>query len=810
MTDDLSIEQALDIGRVIPLHDLMARAGDLCRSGHGDIVTYSPKVFIPLTQLCRDVCHYCTFAQAPRGLKAPFLSIEEVLDVARAGARAGCTEALFTLGDKPERRYRVAAEALSAKGFGSTVDYLVEAARAVLTGTGLLPHVNAGVLTRSEIARLRAVSASQGLMLESASARLCRPGGPHYGSPDKHPSARIATLRAAGELDVPMTTGLLFGIGETREERLETLFAIRDLHRRHGHIQDVIVQNFRAKAGTRMAASPEPDLDDTAWTIAMARLVLGPEVNIQAPPNLSPAGLALLLEAGINDWGGISPVTIDHVNPEAPWPSLEALRCRTAEAGKTLVPRLPIYPEYNAARWLDPAVRPSVRRLSDAGGFGRDDGWASGRSTVVPPAASRPYLDRGRSAPVDRALSKSVGGRRLERQDIMALFAARGDDLGDVVDAADALRKAVCGDIVTYVVNRNINYTNVCTYGCRFCAFSKGKVSEALRGRPYVVDLDEIVRRSTEAWSRGATEVCLQGGIHPDFTGETYLSIVRAIRAALPDIHIHAFSPLEIRSGAAASDATVEDYLRRLVDAGLGTLPGTAAEILDDRIRATLCPDKLSSAQWCEVVETAHRLGLRTTATIMFGHIDAAADWTTHLLAVRDIQDRTGGFTEFVPLPFVAHEAPIFVKGQARPGPTFREAVLMHAVARLTFGRLIPNIQTSWVKMGGDGAAACLKAGANDLGGTLMNESITRAAGARHGEEMAPEQMDRLGTAIGRATRQRTTLYGSARSGNNQRAYGAEGLEPPVVIHAKDYPRTRMAEFGKTAGPVHSNHMKSE
>lgn len=573
----------------------MARAAEMCASVHGNVVTYSPKVFIPLTQLCRDVCHYCTFAKAPRGLKKPYLSIDEVVDIARAGAKAGCTEALFTLGDKPELRYRVAAEALTGMGLGSTVDYLVEAARAVITETGLLPHVNAGVLTYDEIARLRRVSASQGLMLESISDRLCEKGGPHHGSPDKLPSARMATLRAAGELDVAMTTGLLFGIGETRTERLQTLFAIRDLHRRYGHVQEVIVQNFRAKPGTRMAHGAEPELDDIAWTISMARLVLGSEMNIQAPPNLSSDGLEYLLKAGINDWGGVSPVTIDHVNPEAPWPSLESLRAKTALAGKSLVPRLPIYPRYSSAKWLDPLVQPLVRRACDASGLGREDRWMSGLTAEAPSILPNPALNRVRSRTIERSVARSLDGNRLDKNEIASLFSARDGDLKLVIDAADEMRKAVSGDVVTYVVNRNINYTNVCGYRCQFCAFSKGKTSENLRGRPYVVDLDEIVRRSTEAWGRGATEVCLQGGIHPDFTGETYLSIVQVIKAAVPAMHIHAFSPLEIWSGAASSDETVARYLARLVDAGLGTLPGTAAEILDNSVRAVLCPDKLTS-----------------------------------------------------------------------------------------------------------------------------------------------------------------------------------------------------------------------
>lgn len=777
----------------------MARAAEMCASVHGNVVTYSPKVFIPLTQLCRDVCHYCTFAKAPRGLKKPYLSIDEVVDIARAGAKAGCTEALFTLGDKPELRYRVAAEALTGMGLGSTVDYLVEAARAVITETGLLPHVNAGVLTYDEIARLRRVSASQGLMLESISDRLCEKGGPHHGSPDKLPSARMATLRAAGELDVAMTTGLLFGIGETRTERLQTLFAIRDLHRRYGHVQEVIVQNFRAKPGTRMAHGAEPELDDIAWTISMARLVLGSEMNIQAPPNLSSDGLEYLLKAGINDWGGVSPVTIDHVNPEAPWPSLESLRAKTALAGKSLVPRLPIYPRYSSAKWLDPLVQPLVRRACDASGLGREDRWMSGLTAEAPSILPNPALNRVRSRTIERSVARSLDGNRLDKNEIASLFSARDGDLKLVIDAADEMRKAVSGDVVTYVVNRNINYTNVCGYRCQFCAFSKGKTSENLRGRPYVVDLDEIVRRSTEAWGRGATEVCLQGGIHPDFTGETYLSIVQVIKAAVPAMHIHAFSPLEIWSGAASSDETVARYLARLVDAGLGTLPGTAAEILDDSVRAVLCPDKLTSQQWCEVVETAHRLGLRTTATIMFGHVDTPLDWATHLLCIRDIQERTGGFTEFVPLPFVANEAPIFIKGRSRKGPTFREAVLMHAVARLAFGTLVPSIQTSWVKMGSEGAAVCLNAGANDIGGTLMNESITRSAGAKHGEEMPPEQMDRLATTLGRPARQRTTLYGDPPATQVRKSYGNTALTRAPSTDAKDYEHSKIAMVGRAA-----------
>lgn len=796
MMNRLSFEEAVRIGSKLPIKELAALASETCAAAHAHIVTYSPKVFIPLTQLCSDVCHYCTFAKAPRNLKQPYLSIDEVLDVARAGAKAGCTEALFTLGDKPELRYNSAAKALETMGYLTTLDYVRAAAEIVLKETGLLPHINAGTMASDDIATLRRVSVSQGLMLESTSLRLCEKGGPHYGSPDKLPEARLSTLRAAGELRVPMTTGLLYGIGETREERLETLFAIRALHEQYGHIQEIIVQNFRAKPGTRMASAPEPDLDETVWTIAMARLVFGPDMNIQAPPNLSPDGLHQILDAGINDWGGVSPVTIDYVNPEAPWPHLEDLRSQTANAGRTLAARLPIYPQYSNSKWLDPATHTFVMKVSDAAGLGRESMWTSGVSVSAPTIVKTPQKVSSSTAYV---VEKSLSGARLALAEVATLFSARGADFHHVIDAANDLRRQINSDDVTYVVNRNINYTNVCSYHCQFCAFSKGKISEELRGRPYIIDLEEIVRRATEASRRGATEVCLQGGIHPDFSGETYLAITRAIRSALPNIHIHAFSPLEIWSGAKSLHLTVSDYLKRLIDAGLGTLPGTAAEILDDNVRATLCPDKLSSAEWCSVIESAHALGLKTTATIMFGHIDSYENWATHLLKIRDIQERTAGFTEFVPLPFVAQEAPLFVKGRSRIGPTYREAVLMHSVARLVFGHLLARIQTSWVKMGLEGAAACLNAGANDMGGTLMNESITKAAGAKHGEEMPPEKMDQLASSIRRQARQRTTLYGAAPPIQISRSYGAPIIEKTNMTDAKNYGTAAISGHGQAA-----------
>ncbi len=762
-----------------PLAELTAAAGRLRDAGHGRLVTYSRKVFIPLTKLCRDVCHYCTFAERPGSGHAAYLAPDEVLAIARAGKAAGCTEALFTLGDKPELRYRAAREALAALGYGSTIEYLRAASLLVLHETGLLPHLNPGVMTREEIASLREVSASQGIMLESTSERLCGPGGVHHGSPDKHPEIRLATIGLAGELRVPFTTGILIGIGETRAERLDALHAIRDLHAHYGHIQEVIVQNFRAKPGTRLAGAAEPDLDDMLWTIAAARLILGADMNIQAPPNLSPGVYPRLIAAGINDWGGVSPVTPDHVNPEAPWPAIAELQRRTAEAGKLLVQRLPVYPSYaqQPARWLAPEIATQVRRMSDAEGLARSDDWAPG--TTLPPPV--PQAIGAVDPEIEAIIAEAVAGHRLDERKIVRLFAARDADYRRVTGAADALRRTVSGDTVRYVVNRNINYTNICYYRCTFCAFSKGKTHEALRGAPYDLAIEEIVRRAAEAWDRGATEVCLQGGIHPDYTGDTYLGICRAIKAAAPGMHIHAFSPLEVTQGAHTLGLTVPAFLARLKHAGLGTLPGTAAEILDDEVRAMICPDKLNTAAWLGVARAAHALGLRTTSTIMYGHVEQPLSWARHLLALRDLQVETGGFTEFVPLPFVHMEAPMYLRGVARRGPTFREAVLMHAVSRLVLHPHIANIQTSWVKMGPEGAAQCLNAGANDLGGTLMNESISRAAGTEHGQEFPPAEMEALIRSLGRVPVQRDTLYRPVPPERRVAAFAAAPLAPVVL-----------------------------
>jgi FO synthase len=754
-----------------PLDELLHEARTM---RPGPLVTYSPKVFIPLTTLCRDVCGYCTFARPPRRGERAFMTEEEVLAVARVGAGAGCREALFTLGDKPELRYETARKELRALGCKTTLEYLARCAAVVLEETGLLPHLNPGVLTRRDLEVLRPVSASMGIMLETVSDRLGAKGGPHWASPDKVPARRLETIRLAGELRIPFTSGILIGIGETREERIDSLLALKALGEEHGHVQEVIVQNFRAKPGTRMAGHPEPSLDDHLWTIAAARIVLGPAWHVQAPPNLAFREFPRLLDAGIDDWGGVSPVTIDHVNPEAPWPEVDQLSEATRSRGLELAARLPLYPEYvaEAATWVDPAVRPQVLRSSDGMGLAREDAWAPGDPVAVP------FVVRRDAPPLE------LPGDDLGENELVRLFETRGRERERVLAAADRRRREVCGDEVTYVVTRNIQYTNVCYFRCGFCAFSKGKLAANLRGAPYLVPVGEIVRRVEEAWERGATEVCLQGGIHPGFTGDYYADVVAAIRRAVPGLHVHAFSALEIWQGAATLGVGLEAYLARLRDLGLGSLPGTAAEILDDEVRAAICPDKVTTAQWLDVHAAAHRVGLRSNVTMMFGHVDGPRGWARHLLRAREQQQQTGGFTEFVPLPFVPMEAPIYLKGRARRGPTFAEALLVHAVARLALDPWITNIQASWVKLGPDGVRQALAAGVNDLGGTLMNESISRAAGSEWGQELPPERMEELIRSAGRIPRQRTTLYQDAPDERVRASFGAppltEPLNPPV------------------------------
>ena len=768
----------------VPLDELMAQARQVRDLTTGTRITYSPKVFIPLTMLCRDRCGYCTFAQPPARLDSPFLEPDQVLRIARAGARAGCHEALFTLGEAPEDRYPVAAEWLAERGYGSTVDYLAAMAERVLDETGLLPHANAGALGADDLARLRAVSPSQGMMVESLNGDL----DAHRGAPDKDPARRLATLEAAGELAIPFTTGILVGIGESRQDRIDALEAIAESHRRHGHIQEVIVQNFLPKAGTAMHQSPPCPPDEHLDAIALARLILPAEVHVQAPPNLSD-DFGVLLDAGIDDWGGVSPLTADHVNPERPWPALERLREVTEARGFALAPRLTAHPEFvrDPDRWIDPGLHFAVLDRSDAEGLGRDDPgaqfpqkvesitpvgddaevtlrgprstqWYSGAPVAPPLLVPAPH--DAVTGSVAEVLDGVRAGQEVGEEQILALFSARGPEVAAVAAVADDLRREIVGDEVTFVRNRNINYTNVCTFKCRFCGFSKGPLSLNLRGNPYLLTLDDIAARAAEAAELGATEVCLQGGIHPDFDGDYYIEVTRAVKAAAPDLHVHGFTALEVTEGARRLGENLEEYLGRLRDAGLRTLPGTAAEILDDDVRAIICPDKIDTQQWLDAHRSAHRVGLNSNVTMMFGSVEHPRSWARHLLITRDLQRETGGFTEFVGLPFVHMAAPLYLQHRGRRGPTFREVVLVHAVARITYRELIPHVQASWVKLGLAGVSQLLQAGADDLGGTLMDENISRAAGAEHGTMATPEDFRALVEPLGRTLVQRSTLYG--------------------------------------------------
>jgi FO synthase len=801
-----ALDELLDIaGRV--------RDAGLVDAGRPGVVTYSRKVFIPLTRLCRDRCHYCTFATVPHRLPAAFLERDEVLEIARAGAAAGCKEALFTLGDRPEDRWPAAREWLDARGYDSTLDYVRACAIAVLEETGLLPHLNPGVLSWAELTRLKPVAPSMGMMLETTADRLwSEKGAAHYGSPDKEPAVRLRTLTDAGRVGVPFTTGILIGIGENRAERADSLFAIRSAARAHGHIQETIVQNFRAKPDTAMANDPDADLDDLAATIAVARLVLGPKMRLQAPPNLVGNEFELMLRAGIDDWGGVSPVTADHVNPERPWPVIEELAARSAEAGFTLRERLTAYPRYVLAGspWIDTRLHGHVAALADpATGLAREDAVLAGRPWQEPDGGFEStgrvdlqatidttgrtddrrgdfdsvYGDwdelRGELA-AQRSAHQSAAGAAPERLDAdvraglalaaddpaalldpantaaaMAVLTSEGTALDEVCRLADQLRADVVGDEVTYVINRNINFSNVCYVGCRFCAFAqRERDADAFR-----LSLDEVAARAVEAAAEGATEVCMQGGIDPQLPVTFYADLVRAVQAAVPGMHVHAFSPMEIVSASAKAGVSIREWLTELRAAGLGSIPGTAAEILDDEVRWVLTKGKLPSSQWIEVVSTAHELGIASSSTMMYGHVDEPRHWLGHLRTLAAIQDRTGGFTEFVPLPFVHHNAPIYLAGLARPGPTERDNRAVHAFARLALHGRIDHVQCSWVKLGDSLSARILAGGADDMGGTLMEETISRMAGSENGSARTVAELAAIATLAGRPVRQRTTTY---------------------------------------------------
>lgn len=766
----------------MPLEELMATARLRRDETHGKVVSYSPKVFIPLTMLCRDKCGYCTFAQPPARLDQPYLSAEEVLKIARAGAAAGCHEALFTLGERPERRYLVARDWLERNGYGSTVDYVVAMSELVLAETGLLPHANTGAMYAAELAKLRTVAPSQGMMLESLRDDLeC-----HRGAPDKAPKRRLQTLNAAGELRIPYTTGILVGIGESRSDRVAALEAIAQTHRRFGHIQEVIVQNFLPKPGTAMQRFEPCPSQAHLEAIALARLILPADVAVQAPPNLVD-DFAVLLSAGLSDWGGVSPITADHVNPERRWPDLERLRTVTERAGHELVPRLTLHPNYvlDPSTWINEKLHFAVLDRSDSAGYGRDDPgsvWPERtmEKTMVDDGAeyeltgdisTQWYVgsnsDPAVLVPGVRQASGALGevidgvraGQDVDFAEIVTLFKARGREVAEIAHLADELRAEIVGNEVTWVANRNINYTNVCTFRCKFCGFSKGPLSLNLRGKPYLLTLDDMAERTIEAAQSGATEVCLQGGIHPDFDGDYYIDVARAVHEAVADMHIHGFTALEVTEGAKRNQEPLADYLARLRDAGQRSLPGTAAEILHDDVRAVLCPDKINTEEWLEAHRIAHTVGLRSNVTIMFGSIERPEHWAHHLIRTRALQEETGGFTEFVGLPFVHMASPIYLRRGSRRGPTWREVVLMHAVARIAYRGRIDNIQASWVKLGLGAIGQLLQSGVNDLGGTLMDENISRAAGASHGRVMTEADFRQVVEPLGRDLVQRTTLY---------------------------------------------------
>ena len=764
-------------------NDLFALARARRDAAFGSVVTYSPKVFIPLTMLCRDKCGYCTFAQPPARLGTPYLEPDDVLAIARQGAELGCHEALFTLGEKPELRYPVARDWLNRHGYDSTVHYVAAMAQLVLDETGLLPHGNTGAMNRDELALLRPVTPSQGMMLESLRSDL----DAHRGAPDKVPARRLETLEWAGELQIPFTTGILVGIGENRADRIEALEAIAASHQRHGHVQEVIVQNFLPKAGTAMHNAEPCPRADYLDAIALARMILPLDVHVQAPPNLSD-DFGDLLDAGVSDWGGVSPVTADHVNPERPWPDLDRLREVTEAKGHTLAPRLTIHPAFacEPERWLDPALHFPVADRSDSDGYARDDDGSVWPERTMERAkvddgaefeltgtiSSQWYVGTGAdpeslipgepfaTGAVKEVLDGVRAGQDVGFDEILTLFRARGREVAAVAQVADELRQEIVGDVVTWVANRNINYTNVCTFKCRFCGFSKGPLSLNLRGTPYLLELEDIADRTIEAAEAGATEVCLQGGIHPNFDGDYYIDVARAVHEAVPGMHIHGFTALEVTEGAKRNQEPLADYLTRLKEAGQKSLPGTAAEILHDDVRATLCPDKINTEEWLEAHRIAHSVGLGSNVTIMFGSIERPEHWVHHLLRTRALQEETGGFTEFVGLPFVHMASPIYLQKKSRRGPTFREVVLMHAVARIAYRGRIDNIQGSWVKLGFDSISQLLQSGANDLGGTLMDENISRAAGADHGTEVTAEDFRRIVEPLGRTLVQRTTLYG--------------------------------------------------
>ncbi len=731
-------------------------------------VTFSRNLTLSLSRTCQCYCKYCAFATHQAHLYSP----DEVIEILDGASKRQVKELLVLTGERPEVNPQVAGK-LAEHGHEDFTAYVVWVCERALE-RGLLPHTNLGVLSRTDLARLREVTASQGLMLESISERLMETV--HAGSPTKHPARRVETIAAAGELKIPFTSGVLVGIGETEQERVESLEAIAELHERHGHIQEVILQNFVphqryygqepaqiADAAARDywrtgVADHRPDLPLPAWACPvdiddMKRLIsearrLMPDVGIQIPPNLAD-WWGELVAAGATDLGGLS-ANGDHISPEHPFPSPHQVRKQLQADGAALTERLCVYPRYTDPEWIAPAVMDTIKvkywSFIPRRGSGRTDPTASG----APPI--RPDLVAG-------AIEKGRDGRALSAEELTAMFAeTRPEAIEDMRQAADELRAELAGETVTFVVNRNINVSNVCTVGCAFCGFGQGKRSPDA----YEHDEREFVSRIHAAIEYGASELCIQSGIHPDWQLEDYLGWLRlakrTAREAGTDLHLHAYSPMEIAHMCDISHLPPSEVFARLRDAGLGSTPGTAAEVLHDGVRERISPNKLPVARWVEIVEASHNAGLRSTATVMFGHIEEPWELAEHMRVVRELQERTGGITEFVPLSFIPFQT---LLGRTHGVEEIsREENLKHtAVFRLALGRTVGSLQASWVKMGLEAATESLRWGVNDLGGTLMEESISRLAGSYHGTKLDPDQLVAAAHDAGRPAAERTTLY---------------------------------------------------
>jgi FO synthase len=721
-------------------------------------VTFSRNVTLSLSRTCVSHCKYCAFQTHQPHLHAP----DEVLALLDGAARRQVKELLVLTGDDPVAGHPGVGERLAALGFDDFVGYVVWCCERALE-RGLLPHTNLGALPAADLGRLREVTASQGLMVESVRPDLVA----HQGSPTKDPALRLETVRAAGELRIPFTSGILVGIGETPADRLAALEALAALHRQHGHLQEVILQNFvphrryygeepaeiataASEAYWRTGLHEGPDVPAPAWAstvtledmtrlVADAREILGPDVGIQVPPNLSDWWPALV-RAGATDLGGLS-ANGDHISPEHPFPSPHQVRKTLAAEGVALTERLCVYPQYIDASWVAQGVLDVIKTkwwsFIPRRGSGRRE------ERVI-------ALDR-----VPRAIARGRDGIALDEDELTALFAeTRPEAIEDLRQAADELRAELAGDEVTFVVNRNVNVSNVCVVGCAFCGFGQGKRSPDA----YEHDRDEFARRVAEAVDFGATELCIQSGIHPDWGLEDYLAWLRLARELAPQLHLHAYSAMEVAHMCDVSGLPPAEVFARLREAGLDSTPGTAAEVLHDGVRERISPNKLPVARWVEIIEASHRAGLRSTATVMFGHIEEPWELAEHMRVIRGLQERTGGFTEFVPLSFIPFHT---LLGRTHGVEEIsREENLKHtAVFRLALGGTVPSLQASWVKMGLDVATEALRWGVNDLGGTLMEENISRLAGSYHGVRLEPTDLIAAAHAAGRPAAERTTLY---------------------------------------------------